>query len=119
VHKEDIRQGIYVRLLSAYVRLPAGILATVDRVGKLKNGDFFFTVRWLNPPAGTRSCPVSDRSLNLWVSDLEKFESVSKEETENILTADLPRQKKLPALLSVREPRQLGLFEDIQLTGGR
>jgi hypothetical protein len=29
--------------------------------------------------------PISDRSLNFWVSDLEKFESVSGEEAEPIL----------------------------------
>jgi hypothetical protein len=111
VRKQDVRQGTFIRLLSNYLRLPAGTLATVDSVGTLSNGEFFFTVRWLNPPSGTRSRPVSDRSLNLWESDLEKFECVSNEEAEGIFAVSRPvRQRKI----NVRgNPSQLRLLDDM------
>jgi hypothetical protein len=85
MRKEEIGPGIFVRLLSEYLRVPAGTLATVDSLGTLRNGDFYFTVRWLTAPTGTHSGPVSDRSLNLWVFDLEKFEIVSNEEAKRVL----------------------------------
>jgi hypothetical protein len=113
MQREDVRQGIYVRLLSDYLRIPAGTLDTIETVANIGRGDFYFTVRWLNPPPGTRSRPVSDRSLNLWLSDLEKFECVSRKEAEKILAARLPRQRKLPGWLRVRgNPTQLRLFDD-------
>jgi hypothetical protein len=95
--------------------MPAGTLGTVETVANIGRGDFYFTVRWLNPPRGTRSRPVSDRSLNLWLSDLEKFECVSSEEAEKILAARrAPRHRKLPVRLSVRgNPTQLRLFDDM------
>jgi hypothetical protein len=114
MRKEVVRQGTFLLLLSDYLCIPAGTLATVDGLGVLSNGEFFFTVRWLNPPSETRSRPVSDRSLNLWESDLEMFEMVSREEAEAALSACRPLHSgKVPAVLRLREsPRQLRLFED-------
>ena len=113
--REDVHQGAFVRLLCNYLKVPAGTLATFDTVGTIRNGEFRFTVRWLNLSRGTRSRPVSDRSLNLWLADLENFECVPKEEVEHILAASrLPRQKKLPAWLRMRgNPNQLRLFVDV------
>jgi hypothetical protein len=56
MRREDVHQGVCVRLLSDYLRIPAGTLATVDTVGVTSRGAHFsFTVHWLNPPKGTRS----------------------------------------------------------------
>lgn len=115
IQREDVRKGLLVRLLSDYLRVPTGTLATVDTVGTIGSaGEFCFTVRWLNLPSGTRSRPISNRSLNLWLSDLEMFECMSKEEAEAILTTRQPhRKKRLPMWLRPREnPDQLRLFAD-------
>jgi hypothetical protein len=97
VRKEDVCQGIWVRLLDDYLRVPARTLGTIETVGNIGWGDFYFTIRWLNSPHGTRSPSISDRSLNLWLSDLEKF-----------------GQRKIPAWLRMRgNPNQLRLFEDL------
>jgi hypothetical protein len=62
----------------------------------------------------TQARPISDRSLNLFLSDLEKFEGVSKDEAEKILSAcRTVRSRKQSAWLRVRgNPNQLRLFED-------
>jgi len=100
--REDVHQGAFVRLLCNYLKVPAGTLATFDTVGTIRNGEFRFTVRWLNLSRGTRSRPVSDRSLNLWLADLENFECVTKEDAEQILAGYNPtRPRKLPTWLRV------------------
>jgi len=55
-----------------------------------------------------------DRSLNVWLSDLDKFECVSKEVAALIIAASRPaRGRKMPNWLQVREnPNQLQLFKD-------
>jgi|SRR5262249_52416072 len=91
IQREDIRKGLLVRLLSDHLHVPQGTLATVETVSIIGSAkEFCFTVRWLNLPCGTRSRPISDRSLNLWLTDLEKFECVSKEDAEGILAAGRP-----------------------------
>jgi len=114
VNPEDAYRGAFVRLLYDYLKVPAGTLATIDTVHNSPIGDFYFTVRWVNPPRGTRSRPISNRSLNLWLSDLEKFECFSKEEAEAILGTRQPtRRRRIPMWLRPREnPDQLRLFED-------
>jgi YgiT-type zinc finger domain-containing protein len=54
----------------------------------------------VNPPSWSRSRPVSPRGVNLRESDVEKFENISREDAEGILSARLPCQRKLPAWLS-------------------
>ena len=114
MNPEDAYRGAFVRLLYDYLKVPAGTLATVETTRITTIGDFYFTVRWLTLKPGTQARPISDRSLNLFFSDLEKFECVPKEEAEQILAASrLPRQKKLPAWLRMRgNPNQLRLFVD-------
>jgi hypothetical protein len=103
MQREDIRQGTYVRLLTDYLRMPAGTLGTIETVGNTGRGDFYFTVRCLGLRSGTRSRHVSDRSLNLFLSDLEKFECVTKQDAEKILAACRPtRYRKAPAWLKGR-----------------
>ena len=71
-----VHKGLHVRLLSNWIDLPAGTLATVETVGSLSGGTFYFTVRWLGLEPGTRRKVVCDTSLNFWEDDLELFEIV-------------------------------------------
>lgn len=76
-NREHIHKGLHVRVLSNWIDLPAGTLATVETVGSLSDGTFYFTVRWLGLKPGTRRQPVCDTSLNFWEDDLKLFEVVS------------------------------------------
>ena len=89
VRKEEMIKGRYLRTLSDAWSVPAGTLARVETVGRTWQGEFVFTVRWLNWRIGTKSRPVSDRSLNLWEQDLAQFEVVSREETAAVKAAAL------------------------------
>src|SRR5829696_4798594 len=87
VQREDITQGRLLRLLSDCLDVPAGTLATVETAGTV-NRVWRFTVRWHTHTAiATRSWSKhvagsersSQRSLNLWESNLEMFELASGE----------------------------------------
>src|SRR5215203_5892186 len=87
VQREDITQGRLLRLLSDCLDVPAGTLATVDTVGTV-NRVWRFTVHWHTHTAiATRSWSKhvagkersSQRSLNLWESNLEMFELATQE----------------------------------------
>jgi hypothetical protein len=77
VRREDII-GCYLRTLSDSFGVSAGTLAQVDSVGTTWQGEFVFTVRWLNIRPGTQQRPRSDRSLNLWEQDMAHFEAVQE-----------------------------------------
>jgi hypothetical protein len=89
VRKEEIIEGRYLRTLSDFFAVPAGTLAKVDSVGTSWQGEFVFTVRWLNVNTGTQVRPISDRSLNLWEEDLAHFEAVGREEAAAATAAPL------------------------------
>jgi hypothetical protein len=94
--RQDIVKGRYLRALSASCGVPAGTLAEVDTVGTTWQGEFVFTVRWLNSKTGTQARPVTDRSLNLWEQDLVDFEAVQEEDIPSRATVSPPsRQPKL------------------------
>ena len=80
MRKEEIIEGRYLRTLPDFFAVPAGTLAKVDSVGTTWQGEFVFTVRWLNIKAGTQQRPISDRSLNLWEPDLAHFEAVPEQD---------------------------------------
>lgn len=77
IAREHIRKGLHVRVLSTWIDIPAGTLATVDTVGSLSEGTLYFTVRWLGLKSGTRRKSVCDTSLNFWEDDLKLFEVVT------------------------------------------
>jgi hypothetical protein len=116
--RESIHYGVRLRLLSDCLSVHAGTLAVVDSVGTLYNGDWYFTVRWIDLHAGSEARPVSDRSVNLWESDLQKFELVSGEDATSLTAAAASRvsnrkQAKRPHVRrSVRLVNQLRLLED-------
>ena len=80
VRREDIVKGANLRSLSDSISIPVGTVARVQTVGRAWEGEFVFTVRWLNVSTGTQVRPISDRSLNLWEADLVHFEAVSRGE---------------------------------------
>ena len=79
MRREEIHKGLVVRLVSAWLEVPPGTLATVDTVGTL-SGAWLFTVRWHHLKPVPHKRHRSDRSLNLWEQDLDKFEIVTCDE---------------------------------------
>lgn len=90
VRRETIAPSIYLRTLNDHLGVPIGTLARVETVGNCWTGEFMFTVRWLGLGAGVRHRPLSDRTLNLWESDLLSFEIVMKEEVAALLPSTPP-----------------------------
>jgi hypothetical protein len=76
---QDLAIGLHLRLLTPWMKFPAGTLATVDTVDTLRRGEAsaYFTVRWLGLPPGTSKKPRNDQSLRFCEEDLHLFEVVS------------------------------------------
>src|SRR5215212_2050715 len=95
VQRDDVTQGRLLRLLTNFLDVPAGTLATVETVGTV-NRVWRFTVRWHTHTAiATQSWSKhvgkersSQRSLNLWQSNLDMFELATE---ETAAPASLPR----------------------------
>ena len=92
VRRETIAPSIYLRTLNDHLGVPIGTLARVETVGNCWTGEFMFTVRWLGLGAGVRHRPLSNRTLNLWESDLISFEIVMKEEAAALLASSLSHE---------------------------
>ncbi|MBX3319806.1 MAG: hypothetical protein KF890_07985, partial [Nitrospira sp.] len=69
--RADIVKDIYLRLTVPRFGFAAGLIGTVHTVDTDWWGHWYFQLRYLNPPAGTRNKPVSSWSLNLRDADLE------------------------------------------------
>lgn len=98
--REAVHIGLSIQLVSQFLDVPPGTRATVDTVSTMWDGTWCFTVRWqgLKPQPGRRH--RSDHSLNLWESDLDKFEIVT--ETDDGLSVT----EKPPTLPSTGPPRE-------------
>lgn len=108
--REAVHIGLSVRLVSHCLDVPPGTEATVDTVSTLWDGTWCFTVRWqsLKPLPGRKH--RSDRSLNLWESDLDKFEAVTQEKGDT----SLPAQGQPTSLVRPHRKEQLTLpFGDL------
>src|SRR5215213_4586492 len=101
VQRDDITEGRLLRLLSNCLDVPAGTLATVETVGVVDR-TWRFTVRWHTHTAiATRSWSKhvtgkersSQRSLNLWESNLEMFELATGKETAPVATPGSSRRR--------------------------
>lgn len=119
--REDITPGRLLRLLSNCLDVPAGTLATVETVGTV-NRVWRFTVRWHSHTAvATRSWSKhvagkersSQRSLNLWESNLEMFELATE---ENAASHPRPTRRRVPMPFRPVDPAKLAqlplLFEE-------
>ena len=116
VDREEIVHGAYLRQTAGD---RAGLIAVVHRVGTSLSGEWFFQLRYLSRPAGTRKRPVSEWNVNLREADLAHFDLIGPWISAQALLALSPRSSKLkkePTLLTWRRgtphPDQLRMFDD-------
>lgn len=117
--RSDILKETYLRLTTTRRGYSAGLIGTVHTVGTDWAGNWYFQLRWLNQPVGTRNKAVSPWSLNLREDDLEHFERIDTWDQVQELLKELrppskPRKKalRLSGYSRVKRlPSQLGLFE--------
>lgn len=78
IQRENVSNGLLVRLLLDWLDVPKGTFATVETVGTLFDGTWWFTVRWhsytplprqYSPKAGKPRKQYDSHSLNLWEKD--------------------------------------------------
>src|SRR5215204_3037467 len=114
VQRDDVTQGRLLRLLTNCLDVPAGTLATVETVGTV-NRVWCFTVHWQTHTAiATRSWSKhvagkersSQRSLNLWESNLEMFQLVTAKETTPASTLRSSR-RRVPKAFRPVDPAKL------------
>ena len=81
----SVHRGLLIKLLTDYSNVPGGTWATVDATGTMRDGAWWFTVRWrpYTPIPDTFPRGATEYSTNLWESDLTLFEAVSAEEAAN------------------------------------
>ncbi len=118
--RADITKDIYLRLRTPRLGKPAGLIGMVYALGTDQAGDWYFQLRYLNSPTGTRTKGSSRWSLNLHENDLEHFDRIDTwDQVQKLLRGSGPPRKpkteemKLPAYLRGKtHPHQLRLFED-------
>jgi hypothetical protein len=118
--REDVSQGAYFRLRTPHLGKPAGLVGIVHALGTDQAGDWYFQLRYLNSPPGTRTRAGSQWSLNLHEKDLEHFDRIDTwDQMQTLLRESGPPRKprteemKLPGyLIGKAHPNQLRLFED-------
>jgi len=125
LQRNEVVEGIYLKQITERYGTLAGLIAVVHKVGTDWTGAWSVQLRYLNQPAGTRTKPVSQWSLNLREKDLIDFELIGTWlSAQALLASPSPDKKKkgpkLPANLPSRHsawrrkwhPNQLRLFED-------
>jgi hypothetical protein len=83
MQREQVHNGLVVKLLTDYFNVPAGTNATVfNAIATMSDGTWYFTVRWQPyiPIPNEFPSQMTECSLTLWERDLEMFEIVSAEE---------------------------------------
>ncbi|QPD02289.1 MAG: hypothetical protein Nkreftii_000063 [Candidatus Nitrospira kreftii] len=118
--RSDLSQGAYLRLKTPRLGKPVGLIGAVYALGTDQAGDWYFQLRFLNPPQGTRIRAGSQWSLNLHENDLEHFERIDTWDHVRQLLREPPPPKtprseemKLPAYMRGNaDLNQLRLFED-------
>ncbi|MBI5673192.1 MAG: hypothetical protein HZC50_08110 [Nitrospirae bacterium] len=116
IDREVIALGVYLRQTAGD---RPGIIAVVHRVGTSLSGEWFFQLRYLGCPTGTRKRPGSEWSLNLRETDLAHFELIGPWISAQALLASRPPSSKLKkesTLLTWRRGTphldQLRMFDD-------
>jgi hypothetical protein len=116
VARDDIARGVYLRQTTGD---RMGVIAIVHRIGTSWSGEWFFQLRYLGRPAGTRRGAVSEWSSNLREKDLAHFELIGTWlSAQALLTAGPPlikpkKEPRVPAWMrGIGRPNQLRLFED-------
>ena len=89
LQRERVVKGVLVRLTAKWITVPPGTTGTVDEIGTLRSGEWWFLVNFdphlpvpLFPLLNATPQTVEEGlySLRLWESDLEKFEVITLEE---------------------------------------
>jgi hypothetical protein len=117
VAREDILLGVYLREMNGD---RTGVIAVVHRVGISLSGEWFFQLRYLGRPVGTRGKAVSEWSLSLREKDLARFDLIGTWlSAQALLTAAGPSSRKLKKeprvqawMRAIERPEQLRLFAD-------
>ncbi len=104
----DIAQGGYVRLNTSRLGHPAGLIGKVYVVGTDQAGQWYFQLRYLNSPPGTKIRSRSQWSLNLHDEDLIFFDRIDSSEVQRLLTGP-PMTTTVPS--QDEDPKQLRLFD--------
>jgi hypothetical protein len=112
--REDVRVGLHVRLVSTYLDVPRGTLATVETAGMFRYETWCFTVRWHHLTLSRQRKYHYPCSLNLWEKDLVLFEVATAEECAAAASLmPRPAKKWANALRPLPPSDQLKLpFED-------
>jgi hypothetical protein len=118
--RQNISQGAYLRLRTSHLGKPAGLIGIVYALGTDQTGAWYFQLRYVNAPPGTRTRAGSRWSLNLHETDLEHFDRIDTwDQVQQLLRESGPPRKpktqemKLPAFLKGKaHPNQLRLLED-------
>lgn len=116
VGREEIALGVYLKQ-TAGDRM--GMIAIVHRIGTSLSGEWFFQLRYLGRPAGTKRRAVFEWSVNLREKDLAHFELIGPWLSAQALLAagasphKPKKEQKTPTWMSgAVRPHQLRLFED-------
>lgn len=113
--RDDIAPNIYLRQTSGDGK---GLIAVVQRVGTSWSGEWFFQLRYVSQPDGTRKSARSQWTVNLREDVLVHFELVgtwiSAEALEGVSPlSDKSKKARSPYWMREKErPSQLRLFED-------
>jgi len=110
--RHDIGQGAYLRLNTSRLGRPAGLIGMVYAVGTDQTGAWYFQLRYLNAPPGTRTRASSQWSLNLHEEDLAHFDRIATGELHKLLKESETEERTLPSSWRGNaHPNQLRLFD--------
>jgi hypothetical protein len=118
--RQDISQGAYLRLRTSHLGKPAGLIGIVYAFGTDQTEAWYFQLRYVNGPPGTRTRAGSRWSLNLHEEDLEHFDRIDRCDQVQTLVGESrtprkPRREDMTrsAYMSGKvDPNQLRLFVD-------
>jgi hypothetical protein len=84
MQRDEVHKGLIFKLVTDYSNVPAGTWATVDAIGTMRDGAWYFTVRWRPYTPIPKIFPraMTEYSINLWQHDLALFEILTAEEDE-------------------------------------
>jgi hypothetical protein len=118
--RAEITKGISLRLNTAHLGHRAGLIGIVYALGTDQTGEWYFQLRYVNAPPGTRTRASSRWSLNLHEADLAHFDRIDTwDQVQTFLgeswTPRKPRREDMTRSASMSgkvDPNQLPLFED-------
>ena len=102
MQRDHVHKGLLLRLVTDYSNIPLGTWATIDSIGTIRDGAWWFTVLWHQYRPISKRFPrdVIEYSITLWERDLSLFETVPAEEEEaaNRMKSESPPSATLAPL---------------------